>query len=419
LLVIGLPIADQTCNLNCNSGQAPAGDSMPHAPRFTERHIVAEAVPGRPLFVRDTPNLYLLTNTGKKRKQRWSFRFTDPDTGKVTTKTLGQFPAVSLAMAKNRADHARLILQRDNINPFKNPELNEGRTTFEEVAHEWINSRKFKNPKQRNSAERLLLVYPGEKLLKMQIIKIRPQHINDALLPRWEDSPGQVRRSLAMMKKVFARAKVKRLYFGENPALWEGVQEELFGPMPESDDKHFAAMPHRQVREFIRALRQHDSVAARALEFLILTATRSGETRGMKWSEVDLPNRLWIIPKERMKTGNREHRVPLSPPAIELLEQLPERSQYVFPGRNRKQPMEPKFMRRILRKMGISEDVATVHGFRSSFRDWEAERPEPNFEAAEMALAHSIGTKVTKAYLRSDLLDTRREIMDAWAKYIG
>ena len=228
-------------------------------------------------------------------------------------------------------------------------------TTFEEVAREWINSRKFKNPKQRNSAERLLLVYPDEKLLKMQIIKIRPQHIYDALLFRWEASPGQVRRSLAMIKKVFARAKVKRLYFGENPALWEGVQEELFGQMPEFDDKHFAAMPHRQVREFIRALRQHDSVAARALEFLILTATRSGETRGMKWSEVDLPNRLWIIPKERMKTGNREHRVPLSPPAIEILTQQPKLSQFVFAGRTRKQPMEPKFMRRILRKMGISE----------------------------------------------------------------
>ena len=390
---------------------------MPRASRFTERHIIAEAVPGRPLFVRDTPNLYLLTSTGKKRKQRWSFRFTDPDTGKVTTKSLGPYPAVKLDMAKTRADYARLILQRDKKNPFNSDDdVTEGRTTFEEVAHEWINRRKFKNSKQRNSAERLLLVYPGEKLLKMQIIKIRPQHIYDALLPRWEDSPGQVRRSLAMMKKVIARAKVKRLYFGENPALWEGVQEELFGQMPESDDKHFAAMPHQQVQEFIRGLRRHDSVAAKALEFCILTATRSGETRGMKWSEVDLPNGVWTIPKERMKTGNREHRVPLSPPAIELLEQLPERSQYVFPGRNRNQPMEEKAMRRLLRKMGFN---ATVHGFRSSFRDWEAERPEPNFEAAEMCLAHSIKTKTTKAYLRSDLLDKRRVIMDAWAKYIS
>ena len=253
-------------------------------------------------------------------------------------------------MAKNRADHARLILQRDKINPFKNEDVTEGRTTFEEVAHEWINSRKFKNPKQRSSAERLLLVYPDEKLLKMQIIKIKPQNIYDALLPRWETSqgsPGQVRRSLGMMKKVFARAKVKRLYFGENPALWEGVQEELFGPMPEFDDKHFAAMPHGQVRKFIGALRQHNSVAARALEFCILTATRSGEIRGMKWTEVS--GDIWTIPKERMKTGNREHRVPLSPPAIELLEQLPERSQYVFPSRNRNQPMEPKFMRKLMR----------------------------------------------------------------------
>ena len=381
--------------------------------------LVRRSRAGETLFVRDTPGLYVLTSTGKKRKQRFSYRFTDPDTGKVTTKSLWPYPAVTLEMAKNGANHARLILQRDKINPFNNPDLNEGRTTFEEVARDWINSRKFKKMKQRKSAERLLLVFPGEKLLKTQIIKIKPQNIYDELLPRWEDLPGQVRRSLGMMKKVFAFAKVKRLYFAENPALWEGVQEELFGPMPESGDKHFAAMPHGQVREFMRALRQLDSVAAKGLEFCILTATRSGETRGMKWSEVDLPNELWTIPKERMKKGNREHKVPLSPPAIELLEQLPERSQYVFPGRNRNQPMEEKALRRLMRKMGISEDEATVHGFRSSFRDWEAERPEPNFEAAEMCLAHSVGTKVTKAYLRSDLLDTRRMIMAEWAKHIG
>jgi integrase len=389
---------------------------MPRAPRFTERHIIAEAVPGRPLFVHDTPNLYLLTSSGKKRRQRWSFRFTDPDTGKVTTKSLGLYPAVKLEMAKNRANYSREILQRDKINPFKMEDVTEGRTTFEEVAREWINSRKFKNPKQRNSAERLLLVYPSGKLLKMQIIKIKPQNIYDALLPRWETSPGQVRRSLGMMKKVFARAKVKRLYFGESPAVWEGVQEELFGPMPESDDRHFAAMPHRQVREFYGKLCQSDSKVALLLRLLILTATRSGETRGMKWTEVDLPNGVWTIPKERMKKGNREHRVPLSPPAIKLLEQLPERGQYVFPGRNRNQPIEEKAMRRLLLKMGVN---VTVHGFRSSFRDWEADRPEPNFEAAEMCLAHSVGTKVTKAYLRSDLLDTRRQIMVAWAQFVG
>jgi integrase len=113
-----------------------------------------------------------------------------------------------------------------------------------------------------------------------------------------------------------------------------------------------------------------------------------------------------------MKTGNREHRVPLSPPAIELLEQRPKRSQYVFPSRHRNQPIEEKAMLRLLRKIDVN---VTVHGFRSSFRDWEAERPEPNFEAAEMCLAHSIKTKTTKAYLRSDLLEKRREIMDAWA----
>ena len=404
---------------------------MPRASRFTDANIKAEAKPGKLLFVRDTPLLYLFTSPGKKRKQRFVMRFTNPETGKVTHGGLGPYPEVTLEMAKNRAHHARLILKRDKINPFKtDTDVTEGRTTFDEVAREWINSRKFKNAKQRRNVENLLLVYPQD-LLEKPILRIKPTDIHAALVDRWEGSPGQVRRALTKMEKVFKRAKVDGLFRGENPASWEEVQEELFGPMPESDDNHHPAMPYPQVPEFFRKLCQRDEMMAPALMMLILTATRPGETRGMRWSEApDFENkRLWIIPKARMKKGKRDHIVHLSDPAIAILKQQRlkhHNSQYVFPGSHpeRDKPMEEKAMRRMMRMMGISPDVAVPHGFRSSFRDW-CDKQNFGFPgivpyaAAEKCLAHIPNTKTVGAYARDELLDERRIILDAWADYCG
>jgi integrase len=402
---------------------------MPRAPNpeTIERNIVEKAKEHRwPVHVPDTPYLYLKASA-KKRNLSWLCRFSRPDGSGVATKSLGPYPEVTLEMAKNRAMHARKIMKVDGLNPFDTDvDVTEGRTTYEQVALEWINNQKFKSLKQRRNAEHLLCVY-GERLLKKPIIKINPTVIHDALRPLWDGSPGQVIRALAMITAVFARAKTKRLFFGENPASWEGVQENLFPPLPDYDDKHYPSMPYDQVPEFFAKLRQSDDKAAPALMLLILTTTRPDETRGMKWDEVPLlwtlpPDRVWNIPAKRMKS-KREHRVPLTDQAIEILKiqrQRHHNSKFVFPGSHPHldKPINEKAMRRVMSKLGVSLDNATPHGFRSSFRAWCDMDNSFDFAAVEKCLAHTVGTKTVRAYARSDLLEKRRPIMDAWTAYV-
>jgi integrase len=171
--------------------------------------------------------------------------------------------------------------------------------------------------------------------------------------------------------------------------------------------KHHAALPYNEINSFMSSLRAQDGIAPRALEFAILTAARTGEVIGAQWSEIDPGKRLWIVPAERTKTG-REHRVPLSAPAIEILEQMPHASDCVFELSNMAFLM-------LLRRMG--RGGLTAHGFRSSFRDWCAERTNFPSEVAEMALGHAVGDKVEAAYRRGDLFDKRRQLMGAWAAF--
>ena len=246
---------------------------MPRAPKFTDRNIVAEAKPGKLLFVRDCPNLYLYTSAGKKRRQRWILRFSRPDRSGVTTKSLGPYPEVTIEMAKNRAEQARKILKVDKINPFE-VDWNDGATTtFGEVARKWLNDRKdsWKNPKQFRDIEYLLLVFTDKELVEKPILKIKPKDIYDAFKARWDRKRKQVRRALVRIANVFDYAKVNRWYFGENPARWKGNLEHLFPPLPKTEREHFAAMPYEDMLEFMPALRQYqnNSVAATALEFLI------------------------------------------------------------------------------------------------------------------------------------------------------
>ena len=222
--------------------------------------------------------------------------------------------------------------------------------------------------------------------------------------------------------------KQTHLFFGENPAPWEGVQENLFPPLPESDDEHYPSMPYDKVREFFAKLRQSDDRAAPALMLLILTVTRPGETRSMKWDEVPLlwtlpPDRVWNIPAKRMKS-KREHRVPLTDQAIEILNrqrQIHHNSKFVFPGSHPKldKPINEKAMRRVMSKLGINLAEATPHGFRSSFHDWCDAENSFDFAAVEKCLSHTVGSQDCTSLCASDLLDKRRTIMDAWASYIG
>jgi integrase len=389
---------------------------MPRAPKFTDQNIVDEAEPGKLLFVRDTPCLYLWTSP-KKGKQRWIYRFSRPDKSGVATKSLGQYPHVTLEMAKNRAAQAYRAAKVDKINLFKTDDWVEGTTTFGEVAKQWLDNR-FPGPsKQRREAEHMLFVHAKE-LVEKPIIQIRARHIAEVLRPLSKQMPDRFRRVLRRIESVFGFAKTHQLYFAENPARWKGVQDNLF-PGFKNKRGHFDAMPYEDVPEFMLALRQRQdsSVAAVALEFCILTASRTDEVRGMEWSELKLGNRIWVIPAERMK-AERDHIVPLSDRAIEIINRRKEHAvgQYVFSAHQRNKPLDEKAMLNILHKI---DDRYTVHGFRSSFSDWANDQPDYAWDTIEECLAHKVGSDVRQAYRRRTALEKRRVIMDAWAEYCG
>jgi integrase len=204
---------------------------------------------------------------------------------------------------------------------------------------------------------------------------------------------------------------------GENPARWRGHLDKLLPARSKVRKvEHHPAMAYDDLADFMAALRSQEGVASRALEFLILTAARTGEVIGARWDEVDLEGKTWIVPAARMKAG-REHRVPLSAATVTVLEQMEEirESEFVFPGGKKGKPLSNMAMLAVLKRMGWGE--LTAHGFRSSFRDWAAEQTNFPHEVAEMALAHTVGDKVEAAYRRGNLLQKRRQIMEGWARF--
>ena len=204
---------------------------------------------------------------------------------------------------------------------------------------------------------------------------------------------------------------------GDNPARWRGLLKHLL-PAPEkvATVKHHSALPYERMGAFMAVLRGQQGDASRALEFLILTAARTSEVTGAGWQEIDMGNALWTVPADRIKAG-KEHRVPLSAPALAIVQAMAETRQgeFVFPGGRRGRPLTNMAMAGVLKRMKRGD--ITVHGFRSSFRDWAAERTNHSHEVAEMALAHAVGDKVEAAYRRGDLLQKRRRIMADWARH--
>jgi integrase len=219
------------------------------------------------------------------------------------------------------------------------------------------------------------------------------------------------------IEAVLDWAKVSGYRTGENPARWRGHLDHLLPARAKvARVKHHPALPYTEIGSFIAKLRQNSSAGALALEFTVLTATRTNEVLGACWDEVDLAAKIWTIPAERMK-GGREHRIPLSDSALALLKRMQgvRTNDFIFPGRRGR--LTPKTMQLVLRRMG--RGGLTVHGFRSSFRDWAAEQTAFPSELAEMALAHSVVTAVEAAYRRTDLFDKRAALMQTWAAYCG
>jgi integrase len=234
--------------------------------------------------------------------------------------------------------------------------------------------------------------------------------------PLWQTGPETALRLRGRIEAVLDAAKAEGHRSGENPAPWRGHLSHLLPKRGKLTRGHHAAMAYSDVPAFIAQLRECNAIAAMALEFCILTATRSGEVYGARWSEIDVEAKVWTLPAARMKAA-REHRVPLSERALVILEKLggAKTSDYVFPSPRGRKPLSHVSMAKVIHRLQI--DRATVHGFRSAFRDWAGETTSFPREIAEAALAHVSGDATERAYRRGDALEKRRTLMEAWANY--
>jgi integrase len=289
--------------------------------------------------------------------------------------------------------------------------------TFAEAAERWHRSKlpEYRNDKHAAQVLSTLNTYAGPVLGRLDVAEVSLRDILQVLEPIWTTKTETAVRLRGRIESVMSWATVSGYRSGENPARWRGNLDALL-PKPGKVSKveHHRALPIDSIPSFVAQLKDVDGMGARAVEFLLLTATRSGEVRGAAWCEVDFKARVWTIPANRMK-ARREHRIPLSDQALEVLHHVPrfEGCNYLFPA-PRGGPLSDMTLSAVFRRMGID---AVPHGLRSTFRDWAAERTDYPHEVVEMALAHTISNQVERAYRRGDLFQKRRNLMSDWARF--
>jgi integrase len=366
---------------------------------------VETAKPGK---YSDGGNLYLIVSPSGSRK--WVLRFTWR--GRAKEMGLGSASSVPLADARERAASARRKIAQ-GLNPIEERKRDNGIPTFGEMAdvvRETL-SAGFRNEKHKAQWKTTLETYAAP-LREKPVDTITTDDVLTVLKPIWTMKAETASRLRGRIEKVLDAAKAKGFREGENPARWRGHLDHLLPRRPKLTRGHHAAMPYEEVAPFVARLREGGSSAAQALELCILTAARSGEILGMRWDEVDLEKKLWSLPPNRMKAG-REHRVPLSAPAVSILRALHKvkSGEFVFPGQVRGKPLSNMAMEMVLRRMKL--DHVTVHGFRSSFRDWAGNMTSFPREVTETALAHVIGDKAEQAYRRGDALE-KKNAASSW-----
>jgi integrase len=359
----------------------------------------------------DGGGLYLSISPNGGR--RWVFLYRWH--GKPTEIGFGSARDVTLARARELAVQARTRLA-ERINPKDARKLSEG-ATFGECADRLIEAMRpsWRSGKHAAQWEMTLRDYAAP-LRRLPVDKITTDDVHSVLKPLWNDKPETASRLRGRIERVLDAAKAQGLRSGENPARWRGHLDQLLPKRQRLTRGHHAAMPYDEMPAFTADLHGRQAIAALALEFTILTAARSGETLGAKKEEFDLERAVWVVPANRMKAG-REHRVPLSRRAIEIVKHAMQEgdSDFVFPGQKSGKPLSVMALEMVLRRMKVND--ATVHGFRSAFRDWAAECTNFTNEVCEAALAHVIENKAEAAYRRGDLFDKRCKLMEAWAAY--
>ena len=377
----------------------------------------------------DGNGLYLYVKDGGAKS--WIFRYQIAG----RRREMGLGATANLPVIPARAEAARLrALIASKIDPLeakraaaaaqcaveaaqKRETILEGKS-FKSVAEAFIAAQEasWRNAKHRQQWENTLKTYAYPVLGEMAVRDIGVQEVLDVLKPIWSVKPETASRVRMRIEAVLNSAKLMGWRSGENPAVWRGGLEAALPRISKVRRvRHHPALPPADVAAFMAELRSRDGTGARALEFAILTAARSGEVRNARWDQIDLERGWWVVPADMMKAG-REHRVPLSKRARQLIEATPaiDDCPLVFPGfRNR--PLSDMSLSAVLRRMGFAD--ITVHGFRSTFRDWAAEHTAHHPEVVEMALAHAVGNKVEAAYRRGDMLAKREALMEDWASW--
>jgi integrase len=372
----------------------------------------------------DGAGLYL--RVGRAGAKNWTFRFML--SGKAREMGFGSLTKVSLADARKKANDARRLLSegRDPLAERQDEEkqraaadrLTAARSmTFDDCAEAYIRAHQpgWRNEKHCQQWTNTLKTY-ASMLGSVPVQDIDLDLIMKVIEPIWTTKTETARRVRGRIEVILDWAKVRAYRSGENPARWRGHLSHLL-PVPSRVRaiKHHAALPHTKIGTFMKDLREIQGKSAEALEFLILATARTSEVISARWSEIDLKSKVWLIPATRMKSG-REHRVPLSSAAVKVLQRIVAANrEYIFPGQTSNGPLSSMAFLMLLGRMDYGD--ITTHGFRSTFRDWAADRTNFSRDVVEMALAHVIEDKTEAAYRRGDLFEKRRRLMEAWGKY--
>jgi integrase len=389
--------------------------------KLPARAVATLTTPGK---YSDGGSLYLRIDGSETKdeidRRRWIYRF--PWRGRVREMGLGGCPDISLAEARKARDSAQNLV-RQGKDPIQAREeakrVLKGKPTFGQTVDELLDAKasEWRNDKHRAQWKMTLDVY-AQALRSRPVDEIDTEAVLTVLQPIWKSKAETASRLRGRIEVVLdaARAKGHIPRNEANPARWRGHLDKLLPKRAKLTRGHHAAMPYADVPAFVKKLRERDATAALALEFCILTASRSGEVYGARWGEFDLTGKVWTVPAERMK-ATREHRVPLSAPACAIIETLSTSriGEFVFIGQQSEKALSSAAMEMLLRRMKAGD--VTVHGFRSAFRDWVGNETQFPRELAEAALAHVIGDKAEQAYRRSDALEKRRVLMEAWANH--
>lgn len=360
----------------------------------------------------DGNGLYLSISANGGR--RWVYLYRRD--GRLREKGLGSASTVSLKDARLAAEAVRKQL-REGIDPIDSKVKPVTSKTFSECAEAFIasNEKAWKNAKHRDQWKNTLKTYAEPHIGKLPIDRISVDDVLKAIEPIWTTKTETASRVRGRIEAVLDWAAARGYRDSDNPARWRGHLDKVLPPTRKvAKVRHHPALPYKDIPAFMADLRQRDSISARALEFTILTAARTGEVTGAKWDEIDDNNKVWTVPADRMKAGV-EHHVPLSDRALAILKDIPRDGDFIFVGMKPSEGLSNMSMLALLKRMDRSD--LTTHGFRSTFRDWAAETTEFPNELVEMALAHTIRNKAEAAYRRGNMLERRRALMNAWAIY--